>query len=84
MLLNAGADLDLVGGDYGTPLMGACATGRLGVVRRLVSKGARTSYTEDGKLFSVLSAAKHYPKITRWLLVGRFVEGPLLIENGRV
>lgn len=84
MLLNAGADLDLVGGDYGTPLMGACATGRLGVVKSLVSRGAKTSYIEDGKLFSVLSAAKLHPKITRWLLVGRFVEGPLLIGNGSV
>lgn len=84
MLLNAGADLDLVGGDYGTPLMGACATGRLGVVKSLVSRGAKTSYIEYGKLFSVLSAAKHYPKITRWLLVGRFVEGSLLIGNGSV
>ena len=84
MLLDAGADLDLVGGDHGTPLMGACATGRLGVVKALVRKGARTSYTEDGELFSVLSAAKHHPKITRWLLVGRFAEGPLLIEGGSV
>lgn len=84
MLLSAGAELDLVGGDYGTPLMAACATGRLGVVKVLMRKGAKTSYTEDGKLFNVLSAAKHHPKITRWLLVGRFVEGPLLIENGSV
>lgn len=84
MLLNAGADLDLVGGDHGTPLMGACAAGRLGVVKILVSKGAKTSYIEDGKVFSVLCAAKHHPKITRWLLVGRFAEGPLVIENGGV
>ena len=83
MLLDAGADLELVGGDDGTPLMGACATGRLGVVKTLISRGARTSYTEGGKLVSALSAAKLHPKIVRWLLVGRFVEGPLLLENGR-
>ena len=85
MLLDAGADLDLVGGDDGTPLMGACATGRLGVVKILVRKGARTSYTaEEGNVVSVLDAARLHPKITRWLLVGRFAEGPLLIEDGSV
>ena len=81
MLLDAGADLDLPGGDHGTPLMGACAAGRLEVVKTLVRKGARTSYVEDGELFSVLTAAKSYPKIIRWLLVGRFAEGPLLIGD---
>ena len=84
MLLDAGADLELVGGDHGTPLMGACAMGRLGIVKALVGKGARTSYTEDGKIFSALSVAKLHPKVTRWLLVGRFAEGPLLLENGSV
>ena len=84
MLLDAGADLELIGGDSGTPLMGACANGRLGVVKALVGKGARTSYTEDGKIFSALSTAKLHPKVTRWLLVGRFAEGPLLLENGSV
>lgn len=84
ILLDAGAALDLEGGDYGTPLMGACATGRLEAVRILVLKGAKTSYTKDGELFSVLSAARLHPKVTRWLLVGRFMEGPLSIENGKV
>lgn len=84
MLLDAGADLELEGGDHGSPLMGACAAGRLEMVKALVRKGAKTSYTKDGTLFSALSTAKLYPKITRWLLVGRFMEGPLLIENGTV
>ena len=84
MLLDAGADLELVGGDHGTPLMGACAAGRLEMVKALVGRGARTSYTEDGNVFSALSMAKLHPKITRWLLVGRFAEGPLLLENGSV
>ena len=84
MLLDAGADLELVGGDHGTPLMGACATGRLEMVKDLVGRGARTSYTEDGKVFGALFEAKLHPKITRWLLVGRFAEGPLLLENGSV
>ena len=84
MLFDAGADLELIGGDHGTPLMGACAMGRLGIVKALVGKGARTSYTEDGKVFSAISEAKLHPKVTRWLLVGRFAEGPLLLENGSV
>ena len=84
MLLEAGADLDFPGGDHGTPLMGACAAGRLEVMKTLVRKGARTSYTLDGQLFSALDAARLYPKVTRWLLVGRFVDGPLLIEDGKV
>lgn len=84
MLLDAGADLELVGGDHGTPLMGACAAGRLEVVKILVRKGAKTSYTLDGEVFSVIAAARLYPKVTRWLLVGRFLEGPLSIENSKV
>ncbi len=84
MLLDAGADLELEGGDHGTALMGACAAGRLEVVKALVRKGARTSYTKDGQLFSALSTARLHPKVTRWLLVGRFMEGPLSIENGKV
>ena len=82
ILLEAGADLELEGGDHGTPLMGACATGRLEVVRALVRKGAKTSYIKDGEVFSALSAAKDHVKVRQWLLVGRFMEGPLLIKNG--
>ena len=82
MLLEAGADLELEGGHYGTPLMGACATGRLEVVKALVRKGAKTSYIKDDEVFSALSAAKHHVKVRQWLLVGRFMEGPLLIKNG--
>ena len=82
MLIDAGADLELVGGDHGTPLMGACAMGRLKTVKALMSRGAMTSYTEDGKVVSALSMAKLHPKVTRWLLVGRFAEGPLLLEDG--
>lgn len=84
MLLDAGAELELEGGEHGTPLMGACAAGRLGVVKTLVRKGAKTSYTKDDRVFSALLAAKHHVKVIRWLLVGRFTEGPLLIENGGI
>ena len=82
MLLDAGAELELEGGEHGTPLIGACAAGRLGVVLTLVRKGAKTSYTKDDRVFSALSAAKNHVKVIRWLLVGRFTEGPLLIKTG--
>ena len=84
MLIRAGAELELEGGEHGTPLMGACAAGRLRVVKALILKGAQTSYTKHGQLFSALLAAKHHFKVIRWLLVGRFMEGPYLIANGKI
>ena len=76
LLLEAGADLEQVGGEHGTPLMGACAAGRLTAVKLLVGKGAKLCYEgEDGSV-SALHAAKHFPEILRWLLVGRFTHGP--------
>ncbi|CAF9918761.1 hypothetical protein IMSHALPRED_004406 [Imshaugia aleurites] len=84
VLLDAGADLELEDGDRGTPLMGACAAGRLEVVRTLVRKGTRTSCTKDGQLIGAFSTARLHPKVTRWLLVERFMEGPLSIENRKV
>ena len=61
--------------------MGACATGRLSAVKVLVSKGAKIYYTKDGSTISALDKAKHFPKITRWLLVGRYIEGPRLLTR---
>ena len=79
VLLDAGAQLELEGSDHGTPLMAACATGRLATVKLLVARGARTSYVKDGQAYSAFTAAKHHPQIRRWLLVGRFMEGPKLL-----
>ena len=79
ILLEAGADLELEGGEHGTPLMGACATGRLKAVKILVAKGAKVSYTRGGETVSALRAAKHHPEIVRWLLVGRLMESRGLI-----
>ncbi|KAL8933454.1 MAG: hypothetical protein Q9216_006354 [Gyalolechia sp. 2 TL-2023] len=76
ILLQAGTDLEQEGGGHGTPLMGACATGRLPAVKLLISKGAQISYQRDGTTISALDAAKHFPKITRWLLVERYTMGP--------
>lgn len=82
MLLEAGADLELEGGHHGTPLMGACAFGRLEAVKTLVRSGARICYSKDGEVFSALCKARHFPAITRWLLVDRFREGAKLFMAG--
>ena len=79
LLLDKGAQLEIEACEHGTALMGASATGRLASVKFLVAKGARTSYTQDGKVYSALLAAKYYPEVRQWLLVGRFVEGPKLL-----
>ena len=79
VLLDAGAALELEGGDHGTPLMGACAAGRLSAVKVLVSKGAKLYYTKDGSTIRALDKAKNFPEIIRWLLVGRYIEGPSLL-----
>lgn len=83
LLLGAGGELETEGGDYGTPLVGACAAGRLQVFKLLARKGAKTFYcNEHGQSFSALRAAKHFPEIVRWLLVGRYIKGPGLLTNG--
>ena len=79
MLLDAGAAIEFEGGDHGTPLMGARAMGRLSAVKILVSKGAKLHYTKDGSTVRALDKAKHFPEIQRWLLVGRYIEGPRLL-----
>ncbi|KAL8915758.1 MAG: hypothetical protein Q9172_006692 [Xanthocarpia lactea] len=75
-LLEASAGLELEGGDHGTPLMGACAAGRLAAVKILVSKGGKIHYERDGETVSALNKAKHFPDIVRWILVERFTKGP--------
>ena len=78
-LLDAGAALELEGGDHGTPLMGACAMGRLFAVKVLVSRGAKLHYTKVGSTIRALDKARHFPEIKHWLLVGRYTEGPRLL-----
>ncbi|KAL9027888.1 MAG: hypothetical protein Q9196_003660 [Gyalolechia fulgens] len=82
MLLEAGADLQQEGGRHGTPLMGACAAGRFATVKLLVSRGAKIVYLKDGTSISALKAARHFPKIVRWLLVERYTMGPRRICQG--
>ena len=66
MLLDAGAALELEGGEHGTPLMAACATGRLPAVKTLVSKGAKLHYSKDGITIRALDKVKHFPEIKHW------------------
>ena len=81
LLLDFGAQLEVEGSEHGTPLMAACATGRLAAVKFLVARGASTSYVKDGQVYSAFIAAKYHPKVKRWLLVGRFSEGPKLLKQ---
>lgn len=67
-----------------TALMGACEFGRLAAVRFLIrSAGARVSYTSvsTGRPFSAVYAARNYPKIVQWLLVGRYTDQEKLTYN---
>ena len=85
LLLDGGAELEIEGGEYGSPLMGACAAGRLQAVKLLSQKGAKILYyNEQGQSVSAFRAAKHFPNIHRWLLVGRYTEGPRLLTDGGV
>ncbi|KAH8897603.1 ankyrin [Thozetella sp. PMI_491] len=91
LLLKAGADIELMGPEEGTPAMTACNYGRLDVLRTLVRAGARVRYdTNDGRCHSVMLAGRRHPAIIRWFLVERFTEQPRLeynieqdLENGR-
>ena len=62
MLLDAGADLEHEGGDEGTPLVEACATGRFAVVKLLVSNGAKLYYEKDGHSISALYARNNFQR----------------------
>lgn len=78
VLVRAGALVNLEGGPYGTALMAASAYGRLPVLRFLVRNGGLLCYTKLGKWHSAVAAARHHPKIVRWLLVERWTEQPKL------
>ena len=80
ILLDAGAEINHDGGKFGTPLMGACAAGRLAAVKLLVSRGAKISYEKEGQVVSALHMARRFPEVIRWLLVGRYMEGPKLLH----
>ncbi|CAK1363464.1 unnamed protein product [Cercospora beticola] len=80
-LLSSGALLNLEGGEEGTPLMAACALGRLSLAKLLIRLGATEYYIKDGIVISALKAARHFPKIQHWLLVGRYTDQPKLTHK---
>ena len=68
ILLEAGADIEISWGYYGTPLGAACLAGRLDAVKYLIERGAKSSWTEsDGKLVTMIEKAKGHKHILRWL-----------------
>ena len=76
LMLEHGADINVIGGYEGTALMIAAAYGRERAVKFLLRLGASTSYLDatTGTTISVFDKAKHFPDIQRWLLVGRWTE----------
>ena len=84
-LLDAGAEIDLEGGEEGTPLMAACTAGRLSAVKLLLQRGASMCYTKEGRRVSALHAARYDARMTKYLLVGRFTDhAKLLTAKGLV
>ena len=66
LLLNAGADVDIVGANGNTALTIAIITGNRDFVRLLIEKGANTNYVnEDGR--SVRDIAKNVPGMSEIL-----------------
>lgn len=73
LLLVLHANIEQDGSSFGTPLMCAIACGKLEMVKLLVRRGANLEYTdENGTYRSGLLASLPHPKVTEWLLVGRF------------
>lgn len=73
LLIEFGANIEQCGSVFGTPVMSAIVCGRLDIVKFLVRKGAKLEYSDgDGHYRSGLKASLPHPKITRWLLVGRY------------
>ncbi len=77
--------MELDRGPYGTPLLNACAFGRLPMVKYLVRAGAKIISTKAGKPLSAIEAARNFPNIIQWLLVERYTDQPQIgfdLENG--
>lgn len=82
VLVRFGADVNVEGSAEGTPLMTACSRGRLKSVRMLVGYGAWVAYRRGGVVRSAVEAARRFPEIQRWLLVGRYTERKSLEASG--
>lgn len=74
-LISMGAEIDFEGCRYGSALMAACVWGCLDVVRCLVWSGALLCYVNgDGLPRSAVNLSVRHQSVTKWLLVGRYVE----------
>ena len=68
ILLDAGANIELIWGRVGAALMAACAKGRLHAARELASRGGQLSCSgPGGSRFGAIDQAKHHPEIAKWL-----------------
>ena len=68
ILLDANANTEVCWGYYGTPLSAACLAGHLDVVKYLIEKGAKTSWTEsNGRPVTAMEKAKGHKHILHWL-----------------
>lgn len=83
LLVEFGADIEVESWERGTPLMAACAVGRLCAVEYLVHQGARETYANHERSFSAIEEARQFPEVQRWLLVDRYTQQRKL-ENGSV
>ncbi|KAF5000238.1 hypothetical protein FGRMN_1870 [Fusarium graminum] len=73
LLVSLGAGIEDCGSAFGTPLMCAIAFGRFHTVKFLVREGAKLEYSDrNGCYRSGLRLSLPHPRITRWLLIGRF------------
>lgn len=80
VLLQHRADIEFHAEMEGTPLITACAAGRLSCVKLLVRRGAAISYCKDGTVWNGVRAAERYPEIVAWLLCGRFTSQKALSD----
>ena len=60
--------------------MVACTIGRVSAVKLLIARGAQVTFPRGDQTTSALHAARNFPHILQWLLVGRFTGGPRLVE----
>lgn len=78
-LIDFGADIEIEGSTYGTPLLHACAYDKLDMVRELVRRGARLEYVgQDGVYRSAVGVAKAFPRVVGYLIASRFWDQPRL------
>lgn len=81
LLVCFGANVNVEGSDYGTPLMAACKTGHLPTVAALVRHGAAEVYFNGEKTISAFITAENFPYIQRWLVVDRYTEQPKITNT---